>query len=78
MSNSAILKTSILSSLDELPAASLETLAEFTAFLRAKSSQTGPGIVQLRGLWKKAPKITEEDIAEARREMWASFGDQDV
>jgi hypothetical protein len=79
MSNTAILKTTILASLDDLPASSLETLAEFTSFLRAKSHrQTKPRVVKLRGLWSKAPTITEEDIAEARREMWGNFGDREV
>ncbi len=79
MPNTAVLKTTIVSSLDDLPAASLKTLAEFTSFLRAKSRQQAqPRVVKLRGLWSRTPTITEEDIAEARREMWGSFGDRDV
>jgi hypothetical protein len=27
----------------------------------------------LRGMWKDQPPITEEDIAELRREMWGNF-----
>ncbi len=79
MSDTAALKTTIVSSLDDLPAASLKTLAEFTSFLRAKSrQQTKPRVVMLRGLWSRTPTITEENIAEARREMWGSFRDRDV
>lgn len=79
MSKTSVLKTAITSSLDDLPAASLETLAEFTSFLRAKSRhQATPGVVTLRGLWSDTPTITDEDIAEARREMWTSLGDRQV
>ncbi len=79
MSNTAALKTAIMSSLDVLPASSLETLAEFTSFLRAKShKQTRPRVVKLGGLWSNTPLITEEHIAEARREMWGSLGDREI
>lgn len=79
MSNTAVLKATIMSSLDVLPATSLETLAEFTSFLRAKSrKEDRPRVVKLRGLWNQTPPITEEDIAEARREMWGGFGDREI
>lgn len=79
MSNSADLKSTIMSSLDDLPADSLATLADFTSFLRAKSRhQTRPRVVKLRGLWSNAPAITGEDIAATRRELWGSFGDRQV
>jgi hypothetical protein len=79
MSNTAVLKANIMSSLDVLPATSLEALAEFTSFLRAKSRQEDkPRVVKLRGLWNQTPPITEGDIAEARREVWGSFGDRDI
>lgn len=35
-------------------------------------------IVKLEGLWKDSPEITEEDIAEARREMWGCLGKREV
>ena len=79
MSNTAVLKATITSSLDALPATSLETLAEFTSFLRAKSRKAGkPQVVKLRGLWNQTPPITEEDITEARCEMWGNFGDREI
>lgn len=79
MANEAVLKATILSSLDALPAASLETLAELAAFLRAKSrKQTKSKVVQLRGLWRRTPAITEGDIAQARREMWGRLGDREL
>ena len=38
----------------------------------------GKRIVRLGGLWKDLGiEITEEDIAEARREMWGRLGEAD-
>ena len=79
MSNTTVLKTAIMTSLDDLPAASLETLAEFTSFLQAKSREhVRPRIVRLGGLWSGVPTITSDDIAEAREEMWGSLGNREV
>ncbi len=79
MPNTAVLKAAIISSLDVLPANSLESLAEFTSFLRAKNrKQAKAQVVKLRGLWSSTPAITRADIAEARREMWGSFGDRET
>jgi hypothetical protein len=67
------LKTEIVSALDYLPPCSLQTLAEFVAFLRAKGGQRPDAkgrIIQLGRLWADTPEITAEDIAEARHEMW--------
>jgi hypothetical protein len=67
------LKTEIVSALDYLPPSSLQTLAEFVAFLRAKGGQQPDAkgrIIKLGGLWTGTPEITAEDIAEARHEMW--------
>jgi hypothetical protein len=35
-------------------------------------------IVKLGGLWREQPEITEEDIAEVRREMWGGFGEREL
>ena len=35
-------------------------------------------IVKLGGLWAGTPEITEQDIAEARRDMWGHLGDRDL
>ena len=35
-------------------------------------------IVKLGGLWAGTPEITEQDIAEARRDMWGRLGDRDL
>jgi hypothetical protein len=81
MSNLEVLKAAITSTLDVLPVASLETLAEFASFLRDKRRQEStakPRIVKLRGLWSTTPPITEDDIAEARREMWGNLGNREI
>ncbi|NJL27811.1 MAG: hypothetical protein HC897_07895 [Thermoanaerobaculia bacterium] len=78
MANVAVLKASILSALDSLPAKSLETLAELAAFLQAKSRQQAqPKVIRLRGLWRRTPAITQDDIAQARREMWGNLGNRE-
>jgi len=72
----AMLKVEITSALDFLPPESLRLLREFVTFLRSRAGQPVPHgrIVRLGGLWAGTPEITEEDIAEARREMWGRFG----
>ncbi|MBI5650175.1 MAG: hypothetical protein HZC40_07000, partial [Chloroflexi bacterium] len=35
-------------------------------------------IIKLGGLWAGTPEITEQDIAQARKEMWGKFGDRDL
>jgi len=41
---------------------------------RMNAQGTKPKIVKLGGLWKGAPEITEEEITQARREMWGRLG----
>ena len=73
-----ILKSEITSALDDLPPESLVLLSEFTTFLREKAgiSKSQKNIIKLGGLWADAAEITEEDIAEVRREMWGEFGER--
>jgi len=76
----AMLKVEIISTLDLLPPESLRLLGEFVAFLRSRVKQPASQerIVKLGGLWAGTPEITEEDIAEARHEMWGRFGEREV
>ncbi|MEA3340590.1 MAG: hypothetical protein U9R15_11540 [Chloroflexota bacterium] len=77
--DAAMLKLEITSALDLLPPDSLRLLRDFVSFLRSRVEQPVPQqerIVKLGGLWAGTPEITEEDIAEARREMWANFGER--
>lgn len=74
------LKRRLATELDELPADALAEVASFLAFQRFKAGQvtrSTPYVpVKLGGLWKGV-KITDDDIAEVRREMWANFGERD-
>lgn len=73
--------------LAELPADDLPRVLEFLDFLDFKRSKTEPAeepereqetpyrvVVKLGGLLKDYP-ISDEEIAAARKEMWAGFGE---
>jgi hypothetical protein len=50
---------------------------DFAEFLKGKSVAKGPRQA-VKGLWaSQGVRITEEDIAEARREMWGNFPRED-
>lgn len=74
------LKRRLAAELDGLSAEALAEVASFLEYQRYKLEQetrSTPYIpVKLGGLWKGV-KITDEDIAEVRREMWANFGERD-
>ena len=76
----AMLKVEITSALDFLPPESLRLLREFATFLRLRAGHPAPQgrIVKSGGLWAGTPEITEEDIADARREMWGRFGEREI
>jgi len=61
-----------------LPPGQFAELYNYIAYLRFKSTKQKPRLIQLGGLWKGLPPLTEEDIAEARREMWGTFGEHDI
>ena len=76
MASSTSTKTQIVRALDDLPPESLISVAEFVEFLRAKATQTPrtpQRVVKLGGLWK-GYSFSEEDLRAARREAWASLG----
>jgi hypothetical protein len=63
----------VLDKLRDLPPERQKEVLDFVDFLKAKNGPKKPG-GGLRGLWKDLNiQITEEDIAEARREMWGNF-----
>lgn len=75
-----------LPSIDDLVLAKLRNLSmerrkevlDFAEFLESKSSPKRPRR-SLRGLWADLDiQITEEDIDEARREMWGNFPREDI
>jgi hypothetical protein len=63
----------VLEKLRELPPEKQKEVLEFVDSLKADSEPRMPRR-SLRGLWADMGfHVTEEDIAEARREMWGNF-----
>ena len=63
----------VLQKLRDLPPEKKREVLEFVESLKSGSGSSKP-LRNLRGLWAgRNPDITEEDIAEARREMWGGF-----
>jgi EAL domain-containing protein (putative c-di-GMP-specific phosphodiesterase class I) len=63
----------VLEKLRDLPADKQKEVLDFVDTLRQKNGIKKP-LRSLRGLWKDLNiQITDEDIAEARREMWGNF-----
>ena len=74
----AAAKQKILDALEDLPESSLDTVAEFVDFLRAKALKRPLPTPEkpppaLGGLWKGIT-ISVDDIDEARRNTWSSIG----
>lgn len=87
MDTLAATREEIVSRLDELSPDDLPKILEYVEFLvfkREKSEQDEKllaeqktpykVVVKLGGLWA-GHEITDEEIAAARKEMWAGFGD---
>jgi predicted Zn-dependent protease with MMP-like domain len=73
--NKAEMETLLLQEAKQLPADKLAEVIDFVVFLkerqkRAAAIQKKP--VALGGLWEGV-NITEQDIDEARAEMWGNF-----
>jgi mRNA-degrading endonuclease RelE of RelBE toxin-antitoxin system len=63
----------VLEKLRDLPPEKQKEVLDFVDFLKEKTSPEKPRR-SLRGLWADLNiNITEEDIAQARREMWGNF-----
>lgn len=63
----------VLEKLRELPPEKQKEVLDFVDFLKEKNGTNKP-LRSLRGLWADLNfHVTEEDIAEARREMWGNF-----
>jgi hypothetical protein len=63
----------VVEKLRALPPEKQKEVLDFVEFLKEKNGAKKP-LRSLRGLWAGLSiRITEEDIAEARREMWANF-----
>jgi hypothetical protein len=68
-----LIEDAILAQLRELSPDKQQEVLDFASFLKERDPQRGP-LRSLYGLWKdQGISISEEDIAEARKEMWGSF-----
>jgi hypothetical protein len=69
----------ILEKVRTLPPEKQNEVLDFTEFLQARSVAAKEPRKSLRGLWAKNNiNISEEDIAELRREMWKNFPREDI
>jgi len=63
----------VLEKLRGLPPEKQKEVLEFVRLMKEKNGAKKP-LRSLRGLWADLNiQITEDDIAEARREMWGNF-----
>lgn len=63
----------VVEKLRDLPFEKQKEVLDFVDFLKEKDGRKKP-LRSLLGLWSDLDiHITEEDIAEARREMWGNF-----
>lgn len=63
----------VLEKLRELPPDKQKEVLDYVESLQAHNQSRTP-LTSLAGLWANQGRdITEEDIAEARREMWGNF-----
>lgn len=68
----------VLDKLQNLPPDKQQEVLDFVEFLEQKSTPNRPRR-SLKGLWADLNvQITEEDIAEVRREMWCNFPREDI
>ncbi|PSB14434.1 DUF2281 domain-containing protein [Phormidesmis priestleyi ULC007] len=73
MQSIANLEQTLLENLRQLPPEKQQEVLDFAEFLRQKTAPKKPRR-SLKGLCADLNiHITEEDIAEARREMWGNF-----
>ncbi len=76
------MKRQIMATLDTLPEHALEDVVSYLGYLQYKlrpdlGRATPYKPVALGGLWAGV-RISDEDIAEMRREMWGTFGERDL
>lgn len=72
------IEQSVLEKLRALPLEKQREVLDFIEYLQQKSIAKRPRR-SLKGLWADlGVHITEEDIAEAQREMWGNFPREDI
>ncbi len=72
------IEEAVIEKLQQLPADKKQEVLDFLDFLQSKSKPRRSGR-SLKGLWADLGiQIGEEDIADARRELWANFPRDDI
>ena len=72
------IKECLLTQLEQLPLDQQQELLNFAEFLAQKSSSKRP-LKTIRGLCADLKvDITEEEIKQARKEMWGSFATEEL
>ena len=72
--NFMTIEQQVLEKLRDLPPEKQKGVLDFVDFLKEKSTSPKKPLRSLLGLWSDLKvHLTEEDIAEARREMWGNF-----
>ncbi|MFS8119550.1 MAG: DUF2281 domain-containing protein, partial [Microcoleus sp.] len=72
------LEQAVLDKLRELPPERQQEVLDFAEFLQQKSIVKRP-LKSVKGMWAHLDiDITEEDIAQARKEMWKNFPREDI
>jgi hypothetical protein len=61
----------VMENLRQLPVDKQQEVLDFVRFLRQQSPSVSPR-QPLKGMWSRV-HITEDDIADVRREMWSRF-----
>ena len=72
------LEQAVLEKLRQLPVDKQREVLDFAEFLHQKVTPKVP-LRSVKGLWADLDiEITEEDIAQARKEMWGNFPEEDI
>ncbi|MEG4275279.1 MULTISPECIES: DUF2281 domain-containing protein [unclassified Microcoleus] len=72
------LEQAVLDKLRELPPNQQQEVLDFAEFLQQKNLLKRP-LKSVKGMWNNLDMdITEEDITEARKEMWGNFPRGDI
>ncbi|MCC3404011.1 MAG: DUF2281 domain-containing protein [Microcoleus sp. PH2017_10_PVI_O_A] len=72
------LEQAVLDKLRELPPNQQQEVLDFAEFLHQKNILKRP-LKSVKGMWANLDMdITEEDIAQARKEMWGNFPRGDI
>lgn len=77
------LEQAVLEKLRQLPVDKQQEVLDFTEFIHQKMISKRPlqesKLRSIKGLWANLDiNITEEDIAQARKEMWENFPNEDI